>query len=54
MKKAKTVTVKKTSKVLSKLKKNKTYYVRVRAYKTVSSSKFYGSYSGKKSVKIKR
>ena len=54
MKKAKTVTVKKTSKVLSKLKKNKTYYVRVRAYKTVSGSKFYGSYSGKKSVKIKR
>ena len=54
MKKAKTVTVKKTSKVLSKIKKNKTYYVRVRAYKTISGSKFYGSYSGKKSVKIKR
>lgn len=54
MKKAKTVTVKKTSKVLSKLKKNKTYYIRVRAYKTVSGNKLYGSYSGKKSVKIKR
>lgn len=54
MKKAKTVTVKKTSKVLSKLKKNKTYYIRVRAYKTVSGNKLYGSYSGKKSVKIKK
>lgn len=54
MKKAKTVTVKKTSKALSKLKKNKTYYIRVRAYKTVSGNKLYGSYSGKKSVKIKK
>lgn len=55
-KKAKTVTVKgskKTSKKISKLKKGKKYYVRVRAYKTVNGKKVYGSWSAKKSVRVK-
>lgn len=35
------------------LKKGKTYYYKVRAYKTVSGKKVYGSYSTVKKVKIK-
>ena len=53
----KNVTVKSyktTSKTIKKLKKGKTYYVKVRAYKTVSGKKLYGSYSAVKSVKIKK
>ena len=51
----KTVTVagaKKISKVLSKLTKGKTYYVRVRTYQTVSKTKYYSAWSAVKSVKI--
>jgi len=44
----------KVSKTLSKLKKGKTYYIRIRAYKTVSGTKYYSSWSSKKSVKIKK
>lgn len=55
-KKAKSVTVKgskKISKKISKLKKGKKYYVRVRAYKTVNGKKVYGSWSTKKSITVK-
>ena len=37
----------------SNLKKNKTYYYKVRAYKTVDGSKVYGAYSDVKSVTVK-
>ncbi|MCD8190625.1 MAG: DUF4886 domain-containing protein [Clostridiales bacterium] len=53
----KTVTVssyKTVSKTISKLTKKKKYYVRVRAYKTVSGTKYYSAWSGKKSVKISK
>jgi hypothetical protein len=53
---AKKITVAKNStvtKTLSKLSKGKTYYVKVRAYKTISGKKYYGSYSSVKSVKCK-
>lgn len=50
----KKVTTSSTSKTLKNLKKGKTYYVRVRAYQTDSvGNKVYGTYSGKKSIKIK-
>lgn len=55
-KNAKSATVKgasKTSKKISGLKKGKKYYVRVRAYKTVNGKKVYGSWSAKKSIKVK-
>ena len=42
-----------TSKTFSKLKKKKTYYVKVRAYKTSGKTKLYGAYSSVKKVKIK-
>ena len=41
----------KTKKVISSLKKNKTYYVKVRAYKLVDGKKVYGSWSTIKKVK---
>ncbi len=56
-KNAKTVTVKKASavsKVITKLKKNSTYRVRVRAYKTVSGKKYYSAWCSKKSVKVRK
>ena len=43
----------KTSKKITGLKSKKTYYVRVRTYKTVNGKKIYGSYSSVKSVKVK-
>ena len=53
--KSKTVKKKGTVKlVLPKLKKRKTYFVRIRTYKTVSKEKYYSSWSKAKSVKIKR
>lgn len=55
-KKAKTKTIKKTkttSASVSKLKKKKTYYVRVRTYKTVGGKKYYSSWSKVKKVKTK-
>lgn len=55
MKSAKTVLSKSTSKTVSGLKKGKTYYVQVRAYKIDSSgSKVYGAWSSKQKVKIKK
>lgn len=56
-KKPVTVKVKKaktTSTTLKKLKKGKTYYVRVRAYKTVNGTTYYGKYSSVKKVRIKK
>lgn len=42
-----------SKKTISKLKKKKTYYIKVRAYKTVNGKKIYGSYSAVKKVKTK-
>ena len=42
-----------TSATITKLTKGKTYYVRVRAYKTVGKTNIYGAYSTVKKVKIK-
>ena len=42
------------SKTISKLKKGKTYYVRIRSYKKVSGTTYYGAWSSKKKVKIKK
>ncbi len=39
---------------LKKLKKGKKYYVKVRAYKTVSGKKLYGAFSAVKSAKVKK
>ncbi len=44
----------KTSQKISSLKRGKTYYVRIRTYKTVSGTKFYSSWSEAKKVKVKR
>lgn len=41
------------SKTVSKLTKGKTYYVSVRAYKTVGATKFYSGWTSAKNVKIK-
>ena len=41
------------AKTIKKLKKGKTYYVKVRAYKTVNGTKYYGAYSAVKKAKIK-
>lgn len=40
------------SKTIKELKKGKTYYVKVRAYKTVNGTKLYGEYSASKKVKL--
>lgn len=42
------------SKTIKKLKGKKTYYVRVRSYKTVSGKTYYSKWSGIKTVKTKR
>ena len=44
----------KTSAVLKGLKKGKNYYIQVRAYRNVSGRTYYGSWSGKRKVKIKK
>lgn len=43
-----------TEKALKGLKKNKTYFVRLRAYKTVAGKKYYSSWSTAKSITIKK
>lgn len=51
----KTITgYKNVSKTITNLKKGKTYYVRVRSYKTVSGVKYYSGWSTVKSVKISK
>ncbi len=55
-KNSKSVSIKNTktlSRMITKLKVNKTYYVRIRTYKTVSGTKYYSSWSKAKSVKTK-
>ena len=49
----KTVSTKNTSATLKNLKSGKKYFVRVRAFKTVSGVKVYGSYSKAKTVTVK-
>lgn len=41
------------SKTFTKLRSKATYYVKVRAYKTISGKKYYGSYSSIKKIKVK-
>ena len=53
-KKKKSVQTKKTKYTIKKLKKNKTYYIRVRAYKMNGRKKVYGKWSKVKKVKIKK
>lgn len=52
-KKCKKVTINKLYTVLSGLKKGKTYYIKVRAYKNTSTGKKYGKYSVVKKYKVK-
>ena len=52
---AKTLIVKKlktTSAKIKNLKKGKTYYVRIRVYKTVKNKKLYSKWSPVKKVKV--
>ena len=53
-KKVKKKTVKSTFVTLKKLKKKKTYFIRIRAYKIEDGKKVYGKWSTVKKVKIKR
>lgn len=50
----KTKTTNKTSMTIKKLKKKKTYYIRVRAYKIVNGKKSYGKWSSVKKIKMKK
>lgn len=47
------VSYKNASSVIKKLTSKKTYYFKVRAYKTVGKTKKYGTYSNIKSIKVK-
>jgi hypothetical protein len=47
-----TVSANSTSKTISDLTTGKTYYVKIRTYKTVNGTKYYSSYTTVKNVKI--
>ena len=49
----KTAASKTTSKTVSKLTKGKTYYVRVRTYKTIKGVNYYSGWSNVKKIKVK-
>ena len=49
----KTASTKKSYKVISGLTKGKTYYIKIRTYKTVNGTKYYSRYSGVKKIKVK-
>ena len=52
----KTVFVRKnktTAKTFKKLKRKKTYYCKVRAYKQVGKTKIYGAYSKARKIKVR-
>ena len=51
---AKTITKQTGSVTIKKLKVKKTYYVRVRTYKKIAGNTYYGKWSNRKSVKIKK
>ena len=46
--------VKKTTKTVTKLKKKKTYYAKVRAYKMVNGKTYYSKWSTVKKVKVRK
>ncbi len=50
----KTVTKKSGSVTIKKLKLKKTYYVRVRTMKKIGGASYYGKWSGRKTVRIKK
>ena len=50
----KMVKVKKTTKTVTKLKKKKTYYAKVRAYKMVNGKTYYSKWSTVKKVKVRK
>ncbi|MCI5936088.1 MAG: fibronectin type III domain-containing protein [Lachnospiraceae bacterium] len=50
----KTISTKKTTYKVSKLKANKTYYVRVRSYKIVNGKKVYSKWTTVEKVKTKK
>ena len=51
-KSTKITSFKTVSKVIGSLTKGKTYYVRIRTYKTVSGKTYYSAWSASKKVKI--
>lgn len=51
---SKTVSAKKQKCVFTKLQAGENYYVRVRAYRTVSGKKYYGKWSTAKSIKMEK
>ncbi len=53
-KKCKYIKTNKNKYSIKKLKKKKTYYIKVRAYRTVDGKTYYGNYSATKKVKIKK
>lgn len=53
-KKKSSVSTKKTTYTIKKLKKNKIYYIRVRAYDTNGTEKTYGAWSKIRKVKVKK
>lgn len=46
-------TYKTYSKSIAKLKTGKTYYIRIRSYKTIGKQRYYGNYSVSKKIKVK-